>query len=393
MHNLQLALRFARRELRGGLAGFRVFFFCLVLGSASIAGVQSLSDAFMTGLQDQGQVLLGGDVSVRQIHRPLADKERAFLENRGRISLAMTMRAMVYARDTGGRQLVELKGVDDRWPLFGAPVLTPAQKLSDVLACEDDGVCGAALERSLMERLRVTRGDLISLGTATFRVMAVLDKEPDRVSTGFELGPRLLVSLKGMPATGLVTPDMVKRMFPGATPLKNITANLPFVLAGLRARQLGDRPMVLMAVSTIRAETAGFVPIDEFKSKFNTSPGGAPFNLYDAGTSIGARIGNTEPGDGARFKGRGYIQLTGRSNYRRVGPQIGVDLIADPASANSPSTAGLILAQFLKNVESKVRNALAHNDLLLARKLVNGGSHGFKEFKETFEKGMAILPH
>ena len=91
---LQLALRFARRELRGGLAGFRVFFFCLVLGSASIAGVQSLSDAFMNGLQDQGQILLGGDVSVRQIHRPLADKERAFLESRGRVSQTMTMRAM-----------------------------------------------------------------------------------------------------------------------------------------------------------------------------------------------------------------------------------------------------------------------------------------------------------
>ena len=193
--------------------------------------------------------------------------------------------------------------------------------------------------------------------------------------------------------TGLVTPDMVKRMFPAATRLANITANLPFVLAGLRARQLGDRPMVLMAVSTIRAETEGFVPIDEFKSRFNTSPGGAPFNLYDAGTSIGARLGNTVPGDGARFKGRGYIQLTGRDNYRRIGGQIGVDLVASPPSANNASVAGLILAQFLKNAESKVRNALAANDLLKARKLVNGGSHGFPQFKDTFEKGMTILPH
>jgi hypothetical protein len=193
--------------------------------------------------------------------------------------------------------------------------------------------------------------------------------------------------------TGLVSPQMVKRIFDPATPLAKITANLPFVLAGLRARQLGDRPMVLMALGTIRAETAGFVPIDEGKSKFNTSAGGKPFDLYDAGTSIGAKLGNTTPGDGPRFKGRGFVQLTGRFNYTRIGPQVGVDLVNDPPLANDPAIAGLILAQFLKNVESKVRNALRQSDLAQARKLVNGGSHGLKEFIDTFNKGMQVLPH
>ena len=75
--NLRLALRLARRELRGGLAGFRIFFLCLMLGSAAIAGVESLSAAFLTGLQDQGQVLLGGDVSVNLVHRPASDGELA----------------------------------------------------------------------------------------------------------------------------------------------------------------------------------------------------------------------------------------------------------------------------------------------------------------------------
>src|SRR5476649_1714433 len=79
MHNWRLALRFARRELRGGFAGFRIFFFCLLLGSAAISGVESLSDAFLTGLQDQGQVLLGGDVSVNLVHRPANAGELAFL--------------------------------------------------------------------------------------------------------------------------------------------------------------------------------------------------------------------------------------------------------------------------------------------------------------------------
>jgi hypothetical protein len=190
--------------------------------------------------------------------------------------------------------------------------------------------------------------------------------------------------------TALVTPALVRQTFPRATPMANITANLPFVLAGLRARQLGDRAMVMMALGTIRAETEGFVPIDEGRSPFNTRD--RPFDLYDPGTTVGRNLGNTEAGDGARFKGRGYIQLTGRDNYQRIGRQIGVDLVARPQMANDPGIAGLILAQFLKNKEAAVRTALAAGQLAKARKLVNGGSHGLDRFAETCEKCMALLP-
>jgi putative ABC transport system permease protein len=207
MAELLLALRLARRELRGGFAGFRVFFLCLMLGSAAIAGVESLGDAFLTGLQDQGRVFLGGDVSVNLVHRPASGEERAFLDSQGKVSQALSMRAMAYAEHNNQRQLVELKGVDGRWPLFGAAQFIPGQKLQDVLACEEDGVCGAAAEQTLLDRLHVRRGDLLKLGNATFRVMAALDKEPDRISTGFTLGPRLLVSAKSLAATGLVTPE------------------------------------------------------------------------------------------------------------------------------------------------------------------------------------------
>jgi putative ABC transport system permease protein len=207
MNPLRLALKFARRELRGGFAGFRIFFLCLALGSAAIAGVESLSEAFLTGLQDQGQVLLGGDVSVRLVHRPASAGERAFLERQGRVSESISMRAMVYARDNKGRQLVEIKAVDDAWPLFGAPRFGPSQKLSDVLACEDDGVCGVAAEQALFDRMKVARGDLVRVGTVTLRLMGTLEKEPDRVSTGFSLGPRLLMSSKALAGSGLIAPD------------------------------------------------------------------------------------------------------------------------------------------------------------------------------------------
>src|SRR4051812_18066946 len=144
MPDLRLALRLARRELRGGFAGFRIFFMCLMLGAAAIAGVESLGTAFLNGLQEQGRILLGGDVSVGLVHRQATLQERAFFDAQGTVSENVSMRAMAYARDNTNRQLVELKAVDGRWPLFGAPRFIPSQNLRDVLACEDDGICGAA---------------------------------------------------------------------------------------------------------------------------------------------------------------------------------------------------------------------------------------------------------
>jgi putative ABC transport system permease protein len=201
---------FARRELRGGMKGFRIFFLCLLLGTAAIAGVGSLSDAFLSGLRDQGQTFLGGDVAVQLVHRPATVAEHDFLTRYGKISAGVSMRAMAYAFRGGQqaeRQLIELKAVDTAWPLFGTPSFTPDQKTSDVLYCENDGVCGAAVEQTMLDRLHVKRGDLIRIGDATLRIMAVINSEPDRISTGFSLGPHVLIAAKALAGTGLVRPD------------------------------------------------------------------------------------------------------------------------------------------------------------------------------------------
>ena len=184
-----------------------------------------------------------------------------------------------------------------------------------------------------------------------------------------------------------VTVSIVSRMFP-QTPLDNIKKHLPFVLNALKERDLADRSMVLMALSTIRAETAGFVPIDEGKSRFNTSPGGRPFDLYDNRRDLG----NRGPTDGADFKGRGFIQLTGRSNYQTIGQALGINLVGNPAQANKPDVAARILALFLKNRERRIREALLEDDLRQARRLVNGGSHGLDAFTAAFRTGESLLP-
>lgn len=189
-------------------------------------------------------------------------------------------------------------------------------------------------------------------------------------------------------ATATATVAQVAKMFPGVS-VTNIQTNLPFVLDALTAAGLGDKDMVLMALATIRAETGNFTPLSEFKSKFNTAPGGPPFGLYDNRHDLG----NQGPPDGANFKGRGYIQLTGRSNYQIHGAAIGLgnQLVTNPALANQPDIAAKLLASFLKSKESKIRAALAQNDLKTARKLVNGGSHGLAEFTQAYNIGKSVI--
>lgn len=202
-------------------------------------------------------------------------------------------------------------------------------------------------------------------------------------------GPNTLAALKVPSVTSNVTADLVAPLFPG-TPHVNIQFHLPFVLKSLLGAQLADKSMVLMALGTIRAETASFQPIDEFESPYNTPPGGPPFALYDNR----ADLGNRGPTDGADFKGRGFVQLTGRANYTNYSRILGLgdQLVQNPDLANDPLIAGQLLAAFLKDHEDPIRAALAANNLAQARKLVNGGSHGLADFSDAFNRGQDVIP-
>jgi len=206
-------------------------------------------------------------------------------------------------------------------------------------------------------------------------------------STAAALG---LAAIPAIPsAIPSVTPEIVSRMFP-ATPIANIRVNLPPVLDALVAASLPDKAMVLMALGTIRAETESFQPISEGKSRFNTSPSGHPFDLYDNRRDLG----NTGAPDGANFRGRGFVQLTGRANYTHYAQEIGVDLVNNPELANDPQTAATLLARFLGDREDRIREALAEEppNYAAARRLVNGGSNGLDRFTDVFTRGLPLIP-
>ena len=197
MNTLLLGLRFARRELRGGVKGLRIVLACLALGVAAIAAVGTLRAGIEAGLRADGARILGGDLEVTVSYRPLPQEARDWITQRGaRLSEVVGMRAMAVA-PSGERQLVELKAVDGAYPLYGALVLEPPVTL---------GRGEVAVERLVAERLGLAVGQSLRIGEAQLRLGAILVSEPDRVSRPVILGPRALIALADLDATRLVQP-------------------------------------------------------------------------------------------------------------------------------------------------------------------------------------------
>ncbi len=219
--SLSNATRIARRELRGGLKGFRVFLACLALGVAAIAAVGSVRHSVELGLQREGAAILGGDAEIQLTYRFAETAERAWMDHVAKdVSEIVDFRSMAVV--TKGTQtergLTQVKAVDSAYPLYGAVVLSPKMSLEVALQGNGD-LPGAVMDPVLIARLALKIGDKFRLGTQDFILMAALEREPDSAGGGFTLGPRTIVRtdalmdsiplivLTGQVATNLIGTD------------------------------------------------------------------------------------------------------------------------------------------------------------------------------------------
>ena len=241
-----LACRLMRRELRGGLRGFRIFLACLAIGVAIIAGVGSLAAGVGAGLHADARSMLGGDVEVELALRPASDAERAFLDQSGTVSETIGMRAMARRDDNAARSLIELKAVDGAYPLYGEAGLDPPQPIADALA-QRNGLWGAVAAPALLDRLGLKPGDVLRVGDARFELRAALLHEPDAVTGVFILGPRVVIAKAALAETGLLVPGVVSsygyrlRFTTGDDiPAWEADAKLRFADAGWRIRDVAN---------------------------------------------------------------------------------------------------------------------------------------------------------
>jgi putative ABC transport system permease protein len=204
---VSVALRIAARELRGGLRGFRIFLACLALGVAAIAAVGSVREAIQEGLSREGAAILGGDAEMSFTYRFASDEERAYMDRIAEtVSETVDFRSMVIVDPDGEpeRALTQVRGVDGAYPLYGEVVLDPPMPLADALSTE--ALPGIVMQRLLVDRLALSVGETVRLGTQDFELRAVLETEPDGAAGGFALGPRSIVRLDALEASGLLAP-------------------------------------------------------------------------------------------------------------------------------------------------------------------------------------------
>ncbi len=206
--SLSVASRIARRELRGGLRGFRVFIACLALGVAAVAAVGQIRQSVEAGLKQEGATLLGGDAEIQLTYRKASDAERRWMEaNAVTVSEIVDFRSMVVVDRDGDtdRGLTQIKGVDDAYPILGKVHLRPEMTLDEALDGAD-GLPGSVMDPVLIERLGLEIGKSFSLGLQKFTLSAALLKEPDGISGGFGLGPRTIVRTEALVDSGLLQP-------------------------------------------------------------------------------------------------------------------------------------------------------------------------------------------
>jgi putative ABC transport system permease protein len=201
---MRFVLSMARRELRSSWRRLLFFFLCIAIGVGSIVAGRSMLQNAATAIAGEARALLTADVQVDSnrpwnaetlatIDRVAAPLTQARLET---IESATMLRPADPNRE--GAAMIELKGIDPGFPLFGEFRLVN-NDLFDYSLVEN---AGAVVSIALLDRLKLSVGDEVKIGNSTFQIRGAFDKEPGG-GTSFRLGPRVFISRKALETAGL----------------------------------------------------------------------------------------------------------------------------------------------------------------------------------------------
>jgi len=212
------------RDLKSAPGKFAFVVVSVAVGVAALVGVRGLSDSFRSTLIGQARSLMAGDLSARIFHEPTPeelDKVAGVVKQSGnsiRTTWVTETISMAWMQQAQAPLLVSLKAVDPgEYPYYGTAELEPAMPLSRALNGDSTVVAD-----EFLIRMNARVGDSLRLGQKTLRITAVLRQEPDRITSGAGLGPRVMISEASLKESGLIAP--------GSRASERLLVKLPDVL-------------------------------------------------------------------------------------------------------------------------------------------------------------------
>ena len=202
-------LKLSLRELKGSFNEFKIVMISIFLGVFIITAVGSLSKNLKHEINNKSSELLGGDFELSTTYQEFPIKIKEWLEKNGKTSLIVELRTMLTSNQSVGlkRRIVELKAVDQNWPLKGVPIIVPNKSINKSLKMNDNNNNnGALIDASLQKQLEIKVGDVLQLGKTKIQINGIIKKEPDRMFSFATFGSRLLISNATLKASGLVIP-------------------------------------------------------------------------------------------------------------------------------------------------------------------------------------------
>src|SRR5271170_459669 len=200
----------AWRELRASKAKFFFVILSVAIGVAALIGVRGFSESFQKTILAEARTIMAADLSARMFRQPTPQEAKQLDElQKSGIQRTWITEMVSMVSDPGDPVplLVSLKAVNPaEWPFYGSVQLQSATgtETNDLKAVLNDST--VVVGDGLLIRLKVKVGDQLRIGEQMFRIAAVVEREPDRMSSTMGLGPRVLISRGGLEKTGLLQP-------------------------------------------------------------------------------------------------------------------------------------------------------------------------------------------
>jgi putative ABC transport system permease protein len=195
------------RDLKSAPGKFGFVVLSVAIGVAALVGVRGFSESFRRTLSTEARSLMAGDLTARIFHEPTGDESHKIATVQQGIAgtrstwVAETI-SMASVPPDPVPLLVSLKAVDPaEYPYYGKAELDPEMPLQQALAGDS-----AVVADEFLIRLKAHVGQTLRLGGRSFRIAAVLKQEPDRMTAGAGMGPRVMISRSALERTGLLAP-------------------------------------------------------------------------------------------------------------------------------------------------------------------------------------------